>query len=133
MIRNECQRSTKLFRRQVYEAARRNQSIDIDMVLPQILTRNRSKKTRRFVNYKSTDTQRSLENLMNISQVGETKGSMVMDKDEVKSITDALEKEEDGEGSIDQEKYKYLNEAKGFTINELENDKDDSFLMTTKA
>jgi hypothetical protein len=93
MIRNECQRSTKLFRRQVYEAARRNQSIDIDMVLPQILTSIRSKKTRRFVNYKSTDTQRSLENLMNISQVGETKGSMIMDKDEVKSITDALEKE----------------------------------------
>ena len=33
-VRNPYQKSTKLFRRQVYEAARKNQSIDIDMVLP---------------------------------------------------------------------------------------------------
>jgi hypothetical protein len=112
--------STKLFRRQVYEAARRNHSIDIDMVLPSISTRANRQKTRRFVNYKSTREQKKLENLMNISQLGEALGigtsPVEGDDNREASLSSALEKEENGDGAIDKEKYKYLFEAKGFSI-----------------
>jgi hypothetical protein len=130
---HQFKESTKLFRRQVYEAARRNHSIDIDMILPSITTRKTSKKTRRFVNYKSTATQKSLENLMNISQLGDTKASAILENSKEQSISAALMKEEDGDGAIDKSKYQYLSDAKGFSIDQLKNDKEDSFINTTKA
>ena len=71
---------------------------------------------------------------MNVSQVGNTKPRAALNSEGEFTLTEEiLEKEEEGEPELDCEKYLYLSEARGYSIEDLKNDKEDSFMNSTKA
>lgn len=111
----------------VYEANRRNESNELDVILPRIAMK---KKLRNHSKNRNSATQKSLQNLINISQLNDSTDFNSIDKEEEGS---SYEKEEDEDKKIDQEKYKYLNQATGYSIDQLNRDeKEDSFMKSTK-
>lgn len=77
-------------------------------------------------------TQKSLHNLINISQLNDSSSlNKSLEREEDGSMVE--EEEEDEEKRIDREKYKYLNDATGYSIDQLNRDeKEDSFMKSTK-
>lgn len=119
--------STKHLRMKAYEANRRNDGNDIDVILPRIAMK-KNKFHKKGINSK---TQKSLQNLINISQLNES-------RDLNKSLASEengseVEETEDEDHKIDKEKYKFLNDATGYSIDQLNRDeKEDSFIKSTK-
>ena len=117
--------STKRLRMKAYENARKDGSLEVGKLLPQLAYRRSPSVKNRL---KKSLTQKSLENLMNISRLNESA--------EHNESGEEGEEEADAESEdkkLDKSKYKFLNQATGYSIDQLNSDeKEDSFMQSTK-
>jgi hypothetical protein len=113
-----------------YEAARKKDSMQVDKILPSLSIMKSKRMKRKKRQNKISLRQKSLENLMNISQFNgsvEEEEELDIDKELGES------EEEDSEKKIDKEKYEFLQQATGYSIDQLNsNEKEDSFMQSTK-